>query len=60
MTYLFSEIAKVCKGNKKTFEPNALTKALANKKAKKDIIIDDKKLSKNFKRIIGKIPWIIQ
>ncbi len=58
MTYKFSEIAKVSKGNKKNFKPNVLTIALADKRATKDIVSDNKKISKKVKKVLSKIPWV--
>lgn len=44
MGYKFWKIAKVVKGNKKNFKPNALTIALAEKYAKKDMKKEKKHL----------------
>ena len=43
MGFKFWEMAKVTKGNKKDFEANELTTALAEKRAKKDMKKKQKK-----------------
>jgi len=60
MGWKFWKMAIVNKGNKKDFDPNPLTIAIAEKKAKKDAKKDKKsKLSKLQKEAITKIPYII-
>lgn len=61
MGWKFWKMAIVNKGNKKDFEPNALTIALAEKRAKKDAKKDkDPKFSKLQKAAITKIPYITE